>query len=220
MRASALLIPLAVVVAACGGDTAVEESVGFGPGAESPQDAVNELVEHLDRAEFKEASDLSVPGHAALASLAEGASFLDVAAAIRQEDTSVAANFWAGFAQGSATFLSGDVATADGEAVVQDSLELQSVPVIADDGAQRTMFTQEVDGWRIDVFASFGGGLAGRMIAPAERLLVTETDDAALILQELRAVVPSLLVAAVSPDLPPQLSQDVLRLIEVISRSS
>lgn len=191
---------------------------GFGPGADSPQEAVTELIDDLEHARFGEAADLSVPGHAALASLAEGASYADVAAALRLEDTAVAANFWAGFAQGSASFLKDDVTVTEGGVVTEDTMELPAIEVVGEGEAKRTVYAQEVDGWRVDVFASFGAGLAGRMLDPVERLLGVESDDADLIRESLTGIVPSLHVAAQASDLPPELSQNVLRLIELISR--
>ena len=84
-------------------------------------------------------------------------------------------------------------------------------------GGRHAMFV----GFRsLDLFASFGGGMAARMIQPAERLLITQTDDSRLILAELRAVVPSLTVAASNPELLPEVINDLTRLIEVITRTS
>ena len=211
---------LMLVAASCGGSSDAEEVDGFGPGGTSPEAAVRALVGHLDAAEFSEASDLSVPGHAALASLAEGASFSAVASALALEDTTVAANFWAGFAQGSALFLQGEIVTEDDEIVTHEGLEFHGVLVMPEGNTERVMYTRDVDGWRIDVFASFGAGLAGRMVPQVERVLAADTDDARLIRAELSAIVPSLHVAAASDELPPQFRQEVLKLIEVISRTT
>ncbi len=79
---------------------------------------------------------------------------------------------------------------------------------------------RDVDGYRIDLFASFGAGLADKMISPVERLLGTQTSDARLILTELQGIVPSLLAAAQLPDTPGDVSQQLLALVEVITRVS
>ena len=206
------------VLVACGDSSDADVVQGFGPGGSNPEAAVRDLVAHLDAAEFNEASDLSVPGHAALASLAEGASFSAVASALALEDTTVAANFWAGFAQGSALFLQGEIATQEEEVVNHAGIEFHGILVLPEENTERVMYTRDVDGWRIDVFASFGAGLAGRMVPQVERLLAADTDDAMLIRGELSQIVPSLHVAAGGDDLPPQFRQEILRLIEVISR--
>jgi uncharacterized protein (DUF2252 family) len=56
------------------------------------------------------------------------------------------------------------------------------------------------------------------MVAPVERLLSTQTDDARLILVDLKEIVPSLLAAAGQPDTPSEVSQQLLALVEVITR--
>ena len=215
---SVLTVVMAVAAVGCGASVVDESNGGPGTGAATPQATVQELVDHLEEAEFNEAAALSFPNHAELASLAEGASFSDVAGALRSESTSVSANFWAGFAQGSATFLDGDVAIASGTKETRDGIEFSGVVVTPDGESDRTVYTREANGWRIDVFASFGAGLASRMIEPTERLLVTLTEDAELIRSELRLIIPSLYLAAADENLPPKLSQDLLKLIEIITR--
>jgi hypothetical protein len=58
------------------------------------------------------------------------------------------------------------------------------------------------------------------MIPPVERLIISQTDDASIILPALKKIVPSLLVAAGQPDMTPRAVQDILRLIELITRVS
>ena len=62
--------------------------------------------------------------------------------------------------------------------------------------------------------------LAARMTGPIERLLSTQTAESRLILAELQEIVPSLLVAANLPDTTPVISQQILALVEVITRVS
>jgi hypothetical protein len=78
--------------------------------------------------------------------------------------------------------------------------------------------TRDVDGQRIDLFASFGAGLAQRMLSPVEILLGTSSADSAVILSALQDVVPSLLVSATDPSLSPEAVQGVLQLVELITR--
>ena len=215
-RAGAFLLLVAVLVA-CGGDGG--ELTGPEHGAESPEAAVNDLVATFAGPDFASAARLAMPGQAALASLAEGASFGDVAEALRGDGRQVSSNFWSGFAQGAGDYLAGEITVAgDGTETIGD-VTFHRVRVTLPDGSDRSIFTRESDGHRIDLFASFGGGMAARMIQPAERLLITQTEDARLILAELRAVVPSLTLAASNSELMPTVINDLSRLIEIITRT-
>lgn len=217
LRAVTFLLVLALA-ASC--TSAADENVtnSVGDGADSAEQAVNQLVELLGDGDFTGAAPLAMPGHAALASLAEGATFGEVADALRSEDGDVAANFWGGFAQGSGSFLIGAVEADLAEELTRDGVEFHVVDVLAETGAEREMIVQDADGFRVDVFASFAPGLADRMVGPVERILGAQNDDARLILAELRSVVPSLLVAAERPGQPPDVVQAVLRLVELITR--
>lgn len=216
-RSSRAMIVL-LVATACGGGSGEGATLELGPGAETPQAAVRELIGHLNAGEFGEAAQLAVPNHAALASLAEAATFGEVAEAIRASDLAVAANFWSGFAQGTGSFLIGSVSTDEGTNVVDSGLEFNGVVIIPESESQREMMARDVDGYRVDLFASFGPGLAGRMLSPVERLLTTDSDDARVILSELRKIVPSLRVATTQPGLPPDSAQQLIQLIELITR--
>jgi len=217
-RSSVLAV---VVLAACGGGADDPESTPVpSVGADTPVAAVEELVEAINAPDFADASRLAVPGQAALAALAEGATFGEVASSLSEGDTDVAANFWAGFAQGTASFLAGDVTAVEDGTVEQDGVSFHRVVVTPPDGDSRTLLIREDDGYRIDLFASFGPGLADKMIGPVERLLTTQTGEAGLILSELQNIVPSLLASASLPGTTPETSQQLIALIEVITRVS
>jgi hypothetical protein len=218
MRASHLLVVLTVVAGACGGSDAVTASDTLGPGADTPQAAVRELIDHLNEPDFTAAGDLAVPDHAALASLAEGATFGEVADALRSGDVTVAANFWSGFAQGTGSYLTGPITTDEGPAISQEGMEFLTVIVTPESQDDRVMMVRDVDGYRIDLFASFGPGLADKMLPPVERLLSTQTDDARVIISELKTIVPSLIVAGNQPGLSPVVAQQLTQLIELITR--
>lgn len=209
---------LILYLGACAGEPETLVSGTAGPGADSPQQAVRELVDHLNTGDFNSAASLALPNHAALASLAESATVGEVADALRTGDVAVAANFWSGFAQGSATFLAGEASTDDGSTITEQGTEFHTVVIISDEAGRREMLVRDLDGYRVDLFASFGGGLAGRMIQPVERLINTGTDDAQAILAELKTIIPSLVVAAGRPDLPPESGQHIIQLIELITR--
>ena len=218
MRQTTAFLAL-LLVASCGGSGDGDDNVVTrGPGADTAEAAVSELVDHLNAAEFAQASDLAVPGHAALAALAEGATFTQVAEALTAGDSAVAANFWSGFAQGTGRFLIGPVGIELGPAVDREDLSWEAVAVRSPEGGEREMLVREDDGYRIDLFASFGAGLAPRMIQPVEMLLVSQTEDARQVLAELQTIVPSLLVASERPGLHPDAVQGILQLVELITR--
>lgn len=217
-RAEALLL-VALLLAACSGETADPvASIPPGQGEASAVAAVEALVDAINVPDFADASRLAIPGQAALASLAEGASFVDVAEALRSGDEEVAANFWSGFAQGTGSFLVGSVTAEDGGTYTESGVVFSVVDITPANGETRRVLLRDVDGYRIDLFASFGSGLADKMVAPVERLLSTQTDDARLILVDLKEIVPSLLAAAGQPDTPSEVSQQLLALVEVITR--
>lgn len=217
-RVSSVLLTLVLVVSCSDDGGEVDATVPPGKGAESALGAVDQLVDALRSGEFGEASHLAVPGQSALAALAEGAGFAEVADALRNGDEEVAANFWAGFAQGAGSFLTGSISTAEGSSIERDGVTFTTIEVVPDDGVARTVLVRDADGFRIDLFASFGGGLADKMIGPAERLLSTQTEDARLILSELQGNVSSLLVATGLPGTSAEVSQLLTSLVEIITR--
>lgn len=212
-------VVVAVALAACGGDAEDPDTTnGLAPGAETALGAVEDLIAAVNQGDFTGASRLAMPDHAALAALAEGATFAEVASALEEGDKEIASNFWAGFAQGSGTFLTGSVTAEEGGTLESGDVEFHQITVQPDEGGQRTLFVREDNGYRVDLFASFGTGLADKMITPAERLLTAQTADARLILARLQEIVPSLQVAASLPGTTAKASQQVIALIEVITR--
>jgi len=220
-RLSSWVAVLAVVAAACGGETVESEpSIPPGTGADSAVAAVEELVAAINEPNFPRASRLAIRGQAALAALAEGATFGDVAEALAEGDQEIAANFWSGFAQGAGNFLSGDVTAVEDGSLAQGEVDFHTITVTPAGGGTRTVLVREDDGYRVDLFASFGSALADKMNAPVERLLTTQTEDARLILAELQTIVPSLIAAASLPGTSGEVSQKLLALVEVITRVS
>lgn len=213
------LIASVVLAVACGGDDPISEpTIAPGQGADSAVGAVEELVAAINTPDFADASRLAVPGQAALAALAEGATFGEVARSLSEGDEEIAANFWTGFAQETGGFLTGDASVVDDGTVDRDDVEFHMVTLTPPGGSTRTVVVRDVDGYRVDLFASFGSGLADKMTGPVERLLATKTADARLILAELQKIVPSLHVAASLPGTTPAASQQLFALIEVITR--
>jgi hypothetical protein len=207
-----------VAVLACGGGGGTETSITRGSGAESAVAAVEELHDLLIDGDFTGASSLAMPGQAAIASLAEGATSGEVAEALQDGDEAIAANFWSGFAQGFGEVLSGEITVEEIGAQSESDVEFYLVSVTPESGSAGRLVTQDVDGHRVDLFASFGAGLADRLISPIEILVDTPTGDNAVIIAALQDVVPSLLLAASDESLGPEAVQTVLRLVELITR--
>lgn len=168
--------------------------------------------------DFNGAVALAVPGQAALASLAEGTSYAVVADALQSGDQEVAANFWSGFAQGVGGVFTGGLSVEDDGVVTESGIDFHLVAVTPESGEKATMVVRDVDGYRVDLFASFGAGLAGRLSPAVDLLLNSDTQEANAVLSALQDVVPSLLVAADDPALSPHSVQEVLALVERITR--
>ena len=215
MRRALVVCSLAVVACSGGGATT---TVTIGEGASDPVGAVDELRSLLAEGDFAAASSLAVPGQAVLASLAEGATPSAVAASLEEGDGEVAANFWNGFAQGVGETFVGEVAVEDLGTISEEGVQFFVVGVTPEGGAQRRMVTRDIDGHRVDLFATFGAGLAEGLMGPVELLLGSSNADSRLILSALQDVVPSLLVAANDESLSPETTQRILQLLELITR--
>jgi hypothetical protein len=207
-----------LIVSACTGNGNGASPGTNGNEATTPVAAVEELRSMLIAGDFTSAGALAVPNQAALASLGEGASFGQVADAITDGDAEIAANFWSGFGQGVGEVLNSELAIEDRGSITESGVEFFLVGVTPAQGTERLIMTRDVDGQRIDLFASFGAGLAQRMLSPVEILLGTSSADSAVILDALQDVVPSLLVSATDPSLSPEAVQGVLQLVELITR--
>ncbi len=219
-RRFSLTVAVVLTLSACGGGASGEPEADLGPGGESPVQAVEQLLGFLEDGDFSGAAALAVPGQAALASLAEGAAVSEVATALRNGDGIVAANFWSGFAQSITDVLAAGLIVEGAAPVEISGTEFHLVDIVTSSGGHRTLTTSDVDGHRVDIFATFGSALADRMYSPLERLLSSPVDDAALVLSEMRKQVPSLNMAAQSPEIGADAIQNILRLIELISRIS
>jgi hypothetical protein len=214
----ATLLLLVCALGACTGTGATTTTLAIGEGGDSPVAAVEELRSLLAAGDFEAASALTVPDQAALAALAEGATSGQVADAIEDDEVEIGANFWGGFAQGSGEVFTGDITVEDRGTTTEQGVEFSLVGVTPASGTERLIITRNVDGQHIDLFASFGAGLADRMITPVEILLSASNRDSGVILGALQDVVPSLLVAATDEALSPEVVQSVLQLVELITR--
>lgn len=207
-----------VTITACSSAGSQSDLAESGSGAESPESAVGELLEHLGQGEFSAAVPFAVPGQSALASLAEGASVADVAEGLRDGDGLIADNFWTGFAQSVSSWLDDNPQVTGSETVTTEGQNFEVVTVSSDGDIDRIFIAKEDDGYRVDTFATFGPSLASRLYPQVERLFDSAEEDAPYVLAQLREQVPSLHMAAQTPGLAPNVVQDILLLIELITR--
>jgi hypothetical protein len=189
-----------------------------GSGGETPEQAVEDLFALLSAGEFGSAASLAVPEQSALAALAEGAAVEDVVSGLRDGDEGIAANFWSGFAQSIDGFLAEGVEVVGSEAVSTEGVDFTIVEIVTGGGDVHHVATRDVDGHRVDLFATFGPALAGRLYPQIELLFETTSEDASFILSRMREQVPSLYRAVETPDLAPNVVQELLQLIELITR--
>jgi hypothetical protein len=217
-KALTVVAALVVALGACDADSGAETIMTVVPGADSPVAAVEQLRALIAAGDFDGAASLAVPDQAVLASLGEGAAPSLIADSLENDDEEVAANFWSGFAQGVGDTFTGELTIEEAGSVTERGVEFFLVGVTPEGGVERLMVTRELDGQRIDLFGSFGAGLAEGMISPVELLLGSSSPDARTILAALQDVVPSLLVAATDGGLSPEAVQRILQLIEVITR--
>jgi hypothetical protein len=208
---------LALLAVACSGATG-STTITVGEGASSPEEAVAELRSLLSEGDFAAASSLAVPDQAALASLAEGASTGEVADALESDDAEVVASFWEGFAQGAGDTFTGEATIEERGTTSEGGVEFYLVGLTPQSGVEQMIVTREIDGQRIDLFASFGAGLAEDMRSPVEIMLGSLGADSNVVLAALQDVVPSLLVAASDDSLSPETVQEILQLVELITR--
>jgi hypothetical protein len=219
MRRYAALILGATLLAACSSTgTPIGTTTPTGP--QTPIGTVEGLQRLLKAGDFAAASDFSVPGQAALASLAEGVTVGDVARALVDDDDEVGANFWSGFAQGADPVFTGQTTLEDAGTLTERGVEFHLVAMTPESGETRLIATRNVDGDRVDLFASFGAGLASRMSPAVELILGSKTEGSDVVLARLQDIVPSLLIAARDPALSPATVQEIVHLIEVITRVS
>lgn len=212
-------LAVAVLIAACGACSGSgEPGEQAGSGAETAEQAVGDLFAMLAAGEFGSAADLAVPEQSALAALAEGASVGDVASGLRDGDAGIASNFWSGFAQSIDSLLGEGVEVVGSSSTTAQDVDFTVVEIVTGSGDVHHIATREVDGHRVDLFATFGPSLASRLYPQIELLFDEPSEDASFVLARMREQVPSFYMAAETPNLAPNVVQDLLQLIELITR--
>ncbi|MPZ52375.1 MAG: hypothetical protein GEU79_06510 [Acidimicrobiia bacterium] len=215
MRATfALGVSMILMVVACTdepGDTA--DSV-------DPEGVVTTAIDLMSQERYNDIAGLTDTSQAELLLLLEGMPPDDILSTMEEESTVVAANFWEGFGESSAGGLQADASVS-----AQSEVEIGSergfvVTVTLPDGRQKRWVVRDSpDGPVIDLFASFASGFAGSLIGPVDRLLTEQTEDGRRLLGLLVSQLDSLGVASDDPNITTTESQEIITLIERISRA-
>lgn len=193
-----------VILAACT-PPATRSGESLGPGAESPEAAVGELLAALAGGDFDRAVELTVPDQMVAVALVEGADIDEAIALLPSGGHPVGVNFWGEFSRSFSEFLGADPGDARAGTVVAfdaGGRRFARVEVsLPAKGVVRSLIVQEGEGWRIDVFASFASALAGRLGPVAADVSAAEgeagIENVAALLRDLE---PSLSAALESPD--------------------
>ncbi len=205
---------LAVVLAGC-----TDETDGSAEDVD-PEGVVAIILGLVSEDRFTEATDLTDLHQAELLLLLEGVPADDILSRIEDEGTVVGSNFWEGFAESSSPGLSDDSGvSAQGEVEIGAERGYLVAVTLSNGQERRWVVRSTSSGPVVDLFASFASGFAGSLIAPVERLLGNDSEDARRLLGLLVGELASLEVAATDPNITPTESQEIITLIERISRA-
>lgn len=181
---------------------------------------ITNVIDLMRSERFGDIAPLTDERQAKLLLLLEGVPPDDLIPRLDEPDEQVAANFWEGFAEVSTGALS-DGATVTAEGGIDIGSEPgQAVTITLDDGRQRR-WVVKTSGERavVDLFASFASSFAGTLIEPVDRLLSDESEDGRRLLAALVTEIDSLEVAANDPNITTTEQQEIITLIERISRA-
>lgn len=209
---------LGLTAACTGPDAAPETTVVAGDLA--PGELVGELLTAVEEGRFDDAARLTDSGQAGLLALAEGADANEVVEALEGDPDGVAANFWSGFAQSLDPERSlSESSVTVGDEVTEGESRFVPVRVAYPEGEDRTFYLRQADGWRVDLMATFGHVIAGRLTPRVEDLLDSANPNASQVIGLLNRSAPSLMLAARNPQLDSATHQSLLALLERITRA-
>jgi hypothetical protein len=214
-----LLLALTSVVAACSPKAEPAPDTTTPVQSLAPEDLVSGLMAAVDEGRFEDAAALTDVSQAALLTLVEGADPSEVADLLAGDGRDVSANFWSGFAQTLPSgFSSSDLQISVGDTIEKGGVEFVRVTVEAPEGDPQVFVLHHDGRWEVDLMATFAPILAERMVPPVDNLLQSANPDAGTVLEQLRRSAPSLEVAIDNPDLPAEVRQSLLALIERVTR--
>lgn len=185
-----------------------------------PEGVVTDVLAAVAEGRFEDAAAYTDQRQAGLLALAEGSEISEVATALDEGASAVAANFWSGFAQSLDPSFSLESASLEvGEVTEQDGRRFVPVVMAGPEGEERVFYLRDEEGWKVDLMATFAPLVAERLTPRVEALLSSAHPDAGVVVGLLNDATPSLQVAAADPSLDVTTHQAVLALIERITRA-
>lgn len=208
VRRALLLILAGFLSVGCNSDLTTTSTDAASDGREAVEVA-EALLEALQTGDYAAAAALTFPDQLAWVVMAEGGSLTQAAEMLDSGLDQVAANYWQGF--GETTQLS-EVAV---RGVEESEVRGVRFAVVALDGKLR-LILRNLDGWRVDIIASFAPTLVNRLIEAAQVVDANRGDQATTMLAMLAEQRPSVEVASAQPELPETTKSDLLSLLEML----
>ena len=176
MRVATLILvsSIGLLLGACRAEESPTEETSISrTGAESPELAVSAIISGLSQGDDAMLGDATLSDQLGLLALVEGASTSDASAALGFASEQVAARFWRSFADGISDFIDsgvegiriGDVAVIDVPGARYATVAV-SFPL---DSADRVFVVTDVDGWKVDLVATFPGAFVSSFPFAVER---------------------------------------------------
>lgn len=194
------------LIAACGGSPSGSVTT-FAPAA-APENVASQVLEGVGSGRFDEAARLTLLEQMPWVALMEGATAAEASGLLDQAEAGVAANFWEGFGEG-------ELGPFQVEEVTHrsiDGVEFALVSVTGTSAASRLVLIDD-DGWKVDVVASFGAGLADRLLEAVQVAETATGPGANRLRQALGDQIPSVRIAMTEPGLPPEVADSLGRLL-------
>ncbi len=194
MRRTALVAWLVLIVAACGGEPAVESTEAAPP---APEQVARDLVEALIDGEYAATADLVDERHLAFLTAIERGTAGEVAGMLRSGvPASVRTDFWESFADSLPNYTGeslGRITVGDvTDRFSSGSSRYVAVDLFVADGRAEWILRDTTDGWVIDLLATFGTGFLPNL--RGWFAFIGADADAGFIRDQFQAELPSLMV--------------------------
>jgi hypothetical protein len=194
------------LIAACGSTPG--GTVTTVASAASPETVASRVLDGVSGGRYEEAAALTLLDQMPWVALMEGASAAEAAGLFDQSGAGVAANFWEGF--GAAGL--GPFEVEEARLQTLEGVDFALVPVRGSSAASRLVLVDD-GGWKVDVVASFGAGLADRLLEAVEMAETASGPGAGRLRQALGEQMPSVRIAMTEPGLPPEVADSLGRLL-------
>jgi hypothetical protein len=194
------------LIAACGGSPG--GTVTSIPSNVAPDHVASQVLTKVESGDYEDAALLTSLDQMPWVALMEGATATEAATLLDQAGSEVAANFWEGFGEAGTGPFQVDQVTLR----TLDGVDFALVDVTGSSAASRLVLVDQ-DGWKVDVIASFGAGLADRLLEAVQVAESATGPGANRLRQALGAQMPSIRVAMTEPGLPPEVADSLGRLL-------